>query len=90
MEDVTSEMNASNNCVCNFNTTDSFSDVENCSSTVTITGNPWDDATWVLTSAFVIFTMQSGMCLCIYFCSCTRACVCLLTLVSTFQFSYII
>ncbi|XP_071845042.1 putative ammonium transporter 2 isoform X2 [Apostichopus japonicus] len=60
MEDVTSEMNASNNCVCNFNTTDSFSDVENCSSTVTITGNPWDDATWVLTSAFVIFTMQSG------------------------------
>ena len=22
--------------------------------------NSWDDATWILTSAFVIFTMQSG------------------------------
>ena len=28
---------------------------------VHILANPWDDATWVLTSAFVIFTMQSGM-----------------------------
>lgn len=23
-------------------------------------GTSWDDATWILTSAFVIFTMQSG------------------------------
>lgn len=23
-------------------------------------GNSWDDATWILTSSFVIFTMQSG------------------------------
>ena len=22
----------------------------------------WDDATWILTSAFIIFTMQSGTC----------------------------
>ena len=27
---------------------------------VHILPNPWDDATWILTSAFVIFTMQSG------------------------------
>ena len=22
--------------------------------------NPWDDATWILTSTFIVFTMQSG------------------------------
>ena len=26
----------------------------------------YDDATWILTSAFIIFTMQSGRCTCIY------------------------
>ena len=25
-----------------------------------IVNSPWDDVTWVLTSAFLIFTMQSG------------------------------
>ena len=25
-------------------------------------GMSWDDATWILTSSFIIFTMQSGAC----------------------------
>lgn len=45
-------------CICTVNqTTVTPTDPSNVT---TPKGNPWDDATWVLTSAFVIFTMQSG------------------------------
>lgn len=49
-------------CICTVNQT--ITTPTDPSNVTELKGNPWDDATWVLTSAFVIFTMQSGESVC--------------------------
>ena len=39
----------------------SLGNVGNYTGSAVDTSLSWDDATWILTSSFIIFTMQSGM-----------------------------